>query len=127
MSDDQKLKATHVPWRDLWPEIIALVVAVIVPPLLLLFDLADRKHDLFQRGGLISLFVVVVLQFKALSDLNRKHIQNAVRAKSNESIQDISVTHTNLGWFTLLIAIYASAIGAFGDKFVNALLSLLYG
>ena len=125
MSNDQDLQVPTVSWRELWPEIIAMIVAVVIPPVLLLFDLAHRSPDLFQRGGLVALFIVVVLQFKALSDLNRKHVQNALRAKRDEPIQDISYARTNLGWLTLLVAIYASAVSTFGDKFVDALLRLV--
>jgi len=126
MCDEENLVMPPVRWRDLWPEIIGLLAAVLIPLLFLVFDLAERRSDLFPRGGMIALFIVVALQFKALSDLNRKHINNAVRAKTGQKIQSISVTRTDLGWLTLLVAIYASAISAFGDKFVNALVKALY-
>ena len=126
MNSTSDLETPAIPWREVWPELIAVVVAVLIPPLLLVFDLAERQADLFQRGGLISLFIVVVLQFKALSDLNRKHVLNAVRAKRGELVLGISPTRTNLGWLTLLVAIYASTVAAFGDKFVDALLRVFY-
>lgn len=114
-------------WRELWPEIFGLIAAVIVLLISLVFDLADKNPDLFQRAGTVTLFVVVVLQFKSLSDLNKKHINNALRAKGvlEGKIQNVSVTRTNLSWLVLIVAIYGAAISAFGDKFVVALIKLL--
>jgi hypothetical protein len=124
MNDDQDTQTPAVSWRELLPELIALFIAVVIPPIFLVFDIADRKPDLFQRGGQIALFIVAVLQFKGLSDLNRKHIRNARRAKRGLPVWGISAARTDLGWLTLLVAIYASAISAFGDKFVWALLKI---
>lgn len=128
MNTENEPVTPHVPWHDLWPEILTLVVAVVIPLIFLVFDLAERKPDLFQRAGTITLFVVAVLQFKSLSDLNRKHINNALRAKKvvDEKIQNISTTRTNFSWLTLVGAIYGAAISAFGDKFVSAFIKLLY-
>jgi len=126
MNTENELETPSVPWRDLWPELLALGAAVVIPLVFLVFDLAERKSDLFQRAGTITLFIVIVLQFKGLSDLNRKHINNALRAKKPEQkIQNISATRTNFGWLTLLGAIYGAAISAYGDKFVYALIKIL--
>lgn len=126
MNTENEPVTPHVPWHDLWPEILALGIAVVIPLIFLVFDLAERKPDLFQRAGTITLFVVAVLQFKSLSDLNRKHINNALRAKRGiGEIQNISITRTNFSWLTLAGAIYGAAISAFGDKFVSAFIKLL--
>ena len=128
MDTENEPVTPHVPWHDLWPEILALAVAVVIPLIFLVFDIAERKPDLFQRAGTITLFVVAVLQFKSLSDLNRKHINNALRAKKviDGKIQNISKTRRNFSWLALFGAIYGAAISAFGDKFVSALIKLLY-
>lgn len=126
MSAIPEVQIPRVSWRELWADIVALVVAVLIPPLFLIFDLADRTPDLFQRGGLVSLFIVAVLQFKALSELNRKHISNALRAKRGETILEISPARSDLSWLTFMVAVYASAISVFGDKLVRALLRALY-
>lgn len=126
MCNDNDIDTPIVSWSELWAEVLGLSAAVTIPLLFLVFDLADRKADLFQRGGAVGLFIVVVLQFKALMDLNRKHINNALRAKRNQKIQQISAARTNLSWITLIVAIYATAISAFGDKFVHALVKALY-
>lgn len=115
-----------VPLREIFGELFALVVAFIIPPTLLIFDLADREPDLFQRGGLVALFIVAVLQFKSLTDLNRKHINNALRVRNGHPIQEISTARTILNLWTFIVATYASAISAFGDKFVFALLKIIY-
>lgn len=116
-----------VAWRELWPEIVGLLAAIVIPLIFLVLDLSDRKPDLFQRAGTVTLFIVVVLQFKSLSDLNRKHINNALRAKGavEGKIQDISATRTNFSWLVLVVAVYGATISAFGDKFVIALVKLL--
>lgn len=126
MCHENDIETPSVSWSELWAEILGLGAAVIIPLVLLVFDLAEQKPDLFPRGGTIGLFIVVVLQFKALIDLNRKHINNALRAKRGEKIQQISVARTHLSWVTLIAAIYAAAITAFGDKFVYALVKTLY-
>lgn len=127
MNTENEPVTPYVPWHDLWPEILALIVAVVIPLIFLVFDLAERKPDLFQRAGTITLFIVAVLQFKSLSDLNRKHINNALRAKKPicGKIQSISTTRTNFSWLTLVGAIYGAAISAFGDKIVSAFIKLL--
>lgn len=127
MCDDNQLETPRVTWCEVWPELLALGATVVFPLLFLVLDLADRKPDLFPRAGQIGLFIVAVLHFKALSDLNRKHVLNALRATKGEKILQISVVRTNLGWLTLIAAIYAAAIAAFGDKFVIALVKLLGG
>lgn len=126
MCDESDIEAPSVSWGELWGEIVGLGAAVVIPLVLLIFDLGERKPDLFPRAGTIGLFIVAVLQFKALIDLNRKHIRNAVRAKKGQKILEISSARTHLSWFTLVIAIYAAAIAAFGDKFVHALVKALY-
>ena len=125
MCDENDIETPSVSWSELWAEMLGLGAAVIIPLLFLVFDLAERKSDLFQRAGTVGLFIVLVLQFKALMDLNRKHINNAVRAKNGKKIQQISAARTNLSWITLIVAIYAGAIAAYGDKFVHALVKLL--
>ncbi len=117
-----------VPWIDLWPHILALGAAILIPLVLLVFDLAERKPDLFQRGGIVALFIVVVLEFVYLSDLTKKHVYNALRAKypdENNPIQDVSHARRNLNWVSLIVGLYGAAISAFGDKFVVALVKLL--
>lgn len=126
MCDGSDIETPSVSWSELWPELLGLGAAVLIPLVFLVFDLADRKPDLFHRGGAVGLFIVAVLQFKALIDLNRKHINNALRAKRAEKIQQISAARTNLGWLILVAAIYSAAIATFGDKFVNALVKALY-
>ncbi|MBD5805239.1 hypothetical protein AZOA_46890 [Azoarcus sp. Aa7] len=127
MNTERETITPIVPWRDLWPEILGLIASVMVPVIFLVFDLADKEPDLFQRSGTVTLFVVVVLQFKSLSDLNQKHINNALRAKGvlDGKIQNVSSTRINLSWLVLIVAIYGAAISAFGDKFVVALIKLL--
>lgn len=126
MCNEEETETPAVSWVELWPEMAGLLAAVVIPLILLLFDLAERKPDLFHRSGTVALFIVAVLQFKGLSDLNRKHVNNAVRAKTGKKIKNISVERTHLSWFTLLVATYAAAISAFGDKFVHALIMVLY-
>lgn len=124
MDTKYDLIETPIPWRDLWAEIIALGAAFIIPSIFLVIDLGAHKPDLFQRGGTVALFIVAVLGFKSLADLNSKHINNAVRARRGSKIKLISTTRTNFGWLTLIGAIWGAAISAFGDKFENALLKI---
>ncbi len=70
------------------------------------------------------MFIVAVLGFKSLADLNSKHINNALRARRGSKIKLISTTRTNFSWLTLIGAIYGAAIAAFGDKFVIAILTI---
>jgi hypothetical protein len=119
------MEQADVSWSEVWPEIIGLIVAFIIPIVFLVSDLEYGKPDFFVRGGTVALFIVAVLEFKNLLDLNRKHLNNDLRIKDGEKILDISRVRGNLGWLTLLVAIYGAAISAFGDKLVVALVKLL--
>ncbi|AXF14576.1 hypothetical protein [Paraburkholderia caledonica] len=93
-----------------------------VPAFFLLLDLYLCRADLFARSGALAVFLAAVAQFQQLSLLQKKHIANAIRAKRDEAIRDISPQYGRLERWAFFAGLYGTLIWAYGDMLEKVLM-----
>lgn len=95
-------------WKFVW-------AAFAVPIAFLLLDVYHGRVDWFPRSGALALFLAAFAQFKQLSCLQEKHIQNAQRAQKGEPIRRISPQYGALERWVFFAGLYGTAVWAYGD------------
>ena len=96
-----------------WPEVSALVLAVLAPVVALL---GWGAGEAFERSGSLTVFFAAVAEFVALNRLTKKHFLNACRAKDGETPWSVSPAAKYIGIAAFFIGLAGTAIWGFGSK-----------
>jgi hypothetical protein len=103
-----------------------LRIGYVLPIPFLAIDLLwCQKPEWFAPSGAITLFLVAFVQFRQLALLQNKHFFNAQRARDNEPVQILSKEYRSLERRSFVAGLLGTAIWAYGDKLIKALLVVM--
>jgi hypothetical protein len=102
-----------------------LWISYVLPAPFFVIDLWLRSPEWFAPSGAITLFLVASVQFRQVALLQNKHFFNAQRARDNEPIQILSKEYRSLERRSFGAGLLGTAIWAYGDKLIKALLAVI--
>lgn len=101
-----------VSFRMYWPEGILLLLSFATP---IVVWLIWHNGVTLARSGSIMVFFAAVAEFFTINRMNKKHLLNACRVKSNEPPWDFSCASTVVGIISLISALLGTVLWGYGD------------
>jgi hypothetical protein len=95
-----------------WPEGAFLVASVAAP---IVAWAIWRNGAMVSRFGAVGLVFAAIAEFYMLNRMNKKHLLNAWRAKTNEDPWDFSRAANIIGYLALFAGVLNTILWGFGD------------
>jgi hypothetical protein len=111
----QVVKPQVSPWMY-WPEGTLLLFSYATP---VVAWVIWHNGGMVSRSGSIMVFLAAVAEFIMLNRMNKKHLLNACRVKTNETPWDFSLAATIVGFVSLFAALLGTIIWGYGDLLIG--------
>jgi hypothetical protein len=95
-----------------WPEGAFLLASIAAP---IVAWVIWHNGGMVSRFGAVGVVLAAVAEFYMLNRMNKKHLLNAWRAKTNEDPWDFSRAANIVGRLALVVAVLNTILWGFGD------------
>jgi hypothetical protein len=103
----------HTAWRELWVDVLLLVIGCLFPVISFVIDMRLSQRDWFQRSGAVTVLFAALVGYRSLAKHYRKLYLNA---KLKREPLWTSRNQSRVDYAALALSLVGTAIWGYGDK-----------
>jgi hypothetical protein len=103
----------HTAWRELWVDVLLLVIGCSFPVISFVIDMRLSQRDWFQRSGAVTVLFAALVGYRSLAKHYRKLY---LTQNSSENRYGTSRNQLRVDYAALALSLVGTAIRGYGDK-----------